>query len=272
VPVLEVNSREYYPGGAGGVAANLAKLGAEVRCFGVIGDDYLGDRLRKLLSDLPGVDVTGLITIKDGLVPRVTTVKGRFMGISKGGHKQQLLRVDEESVDPITSPVSDILLDAMNSAMAWADIVCVQDYNKGVVGYSFCIALIQLARSNNTPVVVDPGKIKDYSKYQGATLLKPNKLELSTVAQMELNSEEGMLLACRRLDSLQISHIALTLDGEGIYLYTDNGSTYGIVPTRERDIYDVTGAGDMVIAILSLLLGWQHTGAPLSLRECCELA
>ena len=248
VPVLKVTKTEYSCGGAGSVAADLAALGALPVCLGVIGDDQNGKILREKLIKA-GADVTGLHTVTG----RPTISKQRLIGLAQHRHRQQLFRIDEESTEPLSNEQQQKISRAYKDKLEQADIVCLQDYDKGLLGSSFCKQMIQLAAQANKKVLVDPLLAGDYSKYAGATLITPNRRETSAVVGFDIKTAEDSARAAEELaKKLKLQAVVITLDKEGAYLRTEKESE--IIPTRPRSVYDVTGAGDMVLATLAIAL------------------
>ena len=248
VPVLKVINREFSCGGAGSVAVNLAGLGAEAICLGLIGDDANGKRLTDLLTKA-GVDVSGLIAVDY----RPTISKQRLVGLAQHRHRQQLMRIDEESAEPLPSKHREKILQTYKDKLKQADIVCLQDYNKGLLCAGLCTEAIELARQMQKKVLVDPALIHDYSKYSGATVITPNRKETSLVAGFEVTTEEDVRRAAEQLiEKLAFDAVVITLDKQGAFLETARLSE--IIPTIPRSVYDVTGAGDIVIAALAVTL------------------
>ena len=248
VPVLKVTKTEYSCGGAGSVATDLAALGALPVCLGVIGDDQNGKILREKLVKA-GADVTGLHTVTG----RPTISKQRLIGLAQHRHRQQLFRIDEESTEPLSDEQCEKILQTYKDKLEQADIVCLQDYDKGLLGSSLCKQMIQLAAQANKKVLVDPLLAGDYSKYAGATLITPNRRETSAVVGFDIKTAEDSARAAEELaKKLKLQAVVITLDKEGAYLKTEKESE--IIPTRPRSVYDVTGAGDMVLATLAIAL------------------
>ncbi len=247
VPVLKVTETEYRCGGAGSVAADLSVLGAVPSCLGVIGEDNNGKEIKDKLTML-GVDMSGLLTVAD----RPTISKQRLIGLAQHRHRQQLMRIDEESTEPLSEELNEAVLQAYKERLDKADIVCLQDYNKGLLSPSLCRQMIHLAAQAGTKVFVDPCLTSDYSKYTGATLITPNRREASTVVGFDIETEEDAARAAERLlRDFHLEAVVITLDKEGAYLETEKESQ--IIPTtRPRSVYDVTGAGDMVLATLAI--------------------
>lgn len=248
VPVLKVCRVEYSCGGAGSVAADLAALGAVPLCLGIIGNDLNGKILAEKLSET-GADISGLFTETD----RPTISKQRLIGLAQHRHRQQLIRIDQESTEPLTIKQNEKVLSTYKEKLREADIVCLQDYNKGLLSSSLCRQMVQLARQAKKKVLVDPSVTGDYSKYAGATLITPNRKEAGGAAGFEIKTESDAARAAKELvQRLNLDAAVITLDKEGAYLKA--GGISEIVPTRPRSVYDVTGAGDMVLATLAITL------------------
>ncbi len=249
VPILKVRNRTHSCGGASSVAADVAALGAHPVCLGLIGQDANGRTLVELLSDI-GADVSGLEQSTD----RPTITKTRLIGLAQHRHQQQLLRMDDESMDPVSSQHCQQVLAQFAEKLAEADVVCLQDYNKGLLNPTFCQDVIHLARQADKPVLVDPAFITDYSKYRGATLITPNRQETAFTVGFEVETEGDIARAAQQLvATLKLDAAVITLDKQGAYLQSAEHT--GIIPTRPRRVYDVTGAGDMVLAMLATAMG-----------------
>jgi D-beta-D-heptose 7-phosphate kinase/D-beta-D-heptose 1-phosphate adenosyltransferase len=248
VPVLKVQETEYSCGGAGSVATDLAALGAVPICIGIIGDDRNGQVLKDKLTEV-GADITGLLT--DATRPTIS--KQRLVGLAQHRHRQQLMRMDRESTDQLSEHLSEALLQAYSDRLEEADIVCLQDYNKGSLSQAICRQVVQSSRQANKMVLVDPACISDYSKYTNATLITPNRQETSSVVGFEIRNGKDAAKAANELaDKLKLEAVVITLDKEGAYLKTQKEDE--VVPTRVRNVYDVSGAGDMVLATLAATL------------------
>lgn len=246
VPVLKVVSRSYGCGGAASVAADLKELGAEVLCIGVIGEDDNGRQLKEMLTDL-SVDVSGLLPVND----RPTISKQRLVGLAQHRHRQQLLRIDEEETGDLSQEQYEKIIGIYKERLADVDAVCLQDYNKGVLSADVCQQMIALAKDAGKKVLVDPAPIDDYSKYAGATVITPNRKETSLVVGFKIENPEdaqraGDLLA----EKLGIEAVVITMDKDGALLRTESSSEH--LPTIPRNVYDVTGAGDMVLAMVAM--------------------
>ena len=248
VPVLKVTRTDYSCGGAGLVAANLCALGAVPLCVGVIGDDANGKKLKDLLAKM-GADVSGLMTVTD----RPTTTKQRLIGLAQHRHQQQLFRMDNESIEPLTEGQYGRLAKIFETRLKQADNICLQDYNKGVLADLFCKKVIKLAARAHKRVLIDPSPISDYSKYTGASVITPNRYETRMGVGFEIKTIDDAARAAREfVRKLKLEAIVITLDKEGAYLRSPGFDEQ--IPTRPRVVYDVTGAGDTVLATLALTL------------------
>ncbi len=250
VPVLRVSEQQSQPGGAANLALDLIALHAKVTALGVTGNDPEADLLRDALTQA-GIDSTGLV--RDDTRP--TTVKRNLIGLAQGRHAQKMFRVDFESDEPISSNVEQRLLEAFDRALTGADIVCIEDYNKGVCTPGLCQAIIERAKAAGVPVLVDPAPIKDYTKYRGATAVTPNRTEaeLATGISAPEDAREAHRehLARTLIESFDLDTIVLTLDKQGALLAHRDDPQVVHVPTTAREVYDVTGAGDMMLAALA---------------------
>ncbi|OHB61478.1 MAG: hypothetical protein A2168_09335 [Planctomycetes bacterium RBG_13_50_24] len=248
VPVLKIAETEHRCGGAGSVAANLTALGAKAYCLGVIGDDRDSEILRTKLIEA-GADIDGLFKSAN----RPTISKQRLIGLAQHLHRQQLIRIDRESTEPLSEELNEAIMAAYENNLPQVDMVCLQDYNKGLLSDSLCRQMIRLANEANKNVLVDPCLTSDYSKYTGATAITPNRKESSAAVGFEvIDTETAAKAADYLLQKLQLEAVIITLDKEGAYLKTESKSL--MIPTRPRSVYDVTGAGDMVLATLAVTL------------------
>ncbi len=248
VPVLKVTKNQYRCGGAGSVAADIAALGGTPFCLGVIGEDLNSEILKQKLTEI-GADITGLIKAAN----HSTISKQRLIGLAQHLHRQQLIRMDYEPTEPLADEVNEAILQTYKDKLASADIVCLQDYDKGLLSPALCQEMIQLAGQADKKVLVDPSLTSDYSKYLGATVITPNRKETSAAVGFEITNAETAAKAAEELArKLKLQAVVITLDKEGAYLRTEDTSQ--IIPTRGRSVYDVTGAGDMVLATLAITL------------------
>jgi len=246
VPVLKVTETEYRCGGAASVAADLASLGAVPLCVGVIGSDRNSEILSAELTGA-GAEIARMIRTPE----RPTISKQRLIGLAQHRHRQQLMRIDRESTEPLDEKLAQQVLQAHRHALCEADLVCLQDYNKGLLANDLCTEMIRLAREAGKKVLVDPAVNADYEKYRGATLITPNRQETSAAVGFEIQDcDSARKAAGLLLERLNLEAVVITLDKEGAYLRA--GTVDELFPTRPRSVYDVTGAGDMMLATLAM--------------------
>lgn len=249
VPVIKVERSEERPGGAANVARNAAALGASVSLLSVVGADEAGDALERLI----GGEGIRAILHRDRTI--ATTVKLRAIA-----RQQQLLRIDFEN-----QPSHELLLHALEdfaAMLAEADVVILSDYGKG--GLTHIGRMIEMTRQARKPVLVDP-KGDDYERYRGATIVTPNRNEFREVAG-RWKSEEDMTERAQRLcRSLGLEGLLVTRSEEGMTLYREAEVLHE--PARAREVFDVSGAGDTVIATLGAMLA-----AGADLRQAMRVA
>ncbi|MGH7133684.1 MAG: PfkB family carbohydrate kinase [Phycisphaerales bacterium] len=249
VPVLAVRRTEERPGGAANVCLDLVAMKGRVQAFGLIGADAHGVSLRAHLQE-QGVESAGLV--EDAARP--TTVKQSLIGLAQHRHAQKMFRLDFESRDPIPTSASDRLVAAFEKALPGADVVCIEDYGKGVCSPELCQRIIRLCRAKGVEVFVDPAALSDYSRYRGCTTITPNRTEAEKATGISLGdgaaAENYAPLAQQLLESLDMAAAVITLDKTGALLLEREGEARA-VPTQARRVYDVTGAGDMVLAALA---------------------
>ena len=236
IPVLSVARRRTDLGGVGNVARNLSALGAKTRLFAAVGADDPAEEVRAALDALDGLEAE--LTVAPG---RPTTVKTRFMA---GG--QQLLRTDEEEVGPLDAEARAALVDAASKALEGAGALALSDYGKGVLCAETTAALIEAARKAGVPVICDP-KGRDYSKYRGAQWLTPNRSELALASGAPTHDADAVEAACRRIVATAgVDGLLATRSEQGMTLFGPAGVLH--LPTRAREVFDVAGAGDTVVA------------------------
>ena len=249
VPVFRVVSRESRPGGAGSVAMNIIAMGAKVHCTGLIGQDHPGDELIELLTSA-SAETAGIIKLPD----RPTTLKQRLIGLAQHRHRQQILRIDEESYDNVSKSVFATLRASVRSALSDCQVVALEDYDKGVFSDANTPELIADVRKVGLPVIVDPARIGDYRRYRGANVITPNRTEAELASGMKITDGKSLERCAAQLQmSTSADAIVITLDKQGAYLFEkDKGGR--IIPTRPRAVYDVAGAGDTVLAMLAVAI------------------
>lgn len=248
VPVVKVDRVEERPGGAGNVARNCAALGARVALLSVVGADEAGRTLARLMGDA-GIECS---LHEDSQLS--TTVKLRVIG-----RQQQLLRIDFEN-----APDHEVLqakLADFDTRLADCDVVILSDYGKG--GLTHIRHMIERARAAGKPVLVDP-KGDDYARYAGATLLTPNRSEMRQVVGRWQGDAELAAKAAGLREKLRLEALLVTRSEEGMTLFSASGATHE--PAVAREVYDVSGAGDTVIATLAVMLGGGMS-LPLAMRQ-----
>jgi D-beta-D-heptose 7-phosphate kinase/D-beta-D-heptose 1-phosphate adenosyltransferase len=249
VPLLRADHREHRLGGAASVATMLRALGAEVRLIGGVGRDHEAEVVRRMLAE-QGIDDRLVIRLAD----RPTTLKERYVGRAQDRHPQQMIRVDYETRDPIPAPDEAGLRGVLPEAVAWAEIVLISDYDKGICTPTLLEALIRTSRASGVKVVADPIRSSDYSRYKGVSCMTPNRLEAQLATGLSIARPEHALLVGRRLvETLGMEAVLVTLDRDGMALVRADGRSE-LVPTRPRQVYDITGAGDMVLSVVGLCL------------------
>jgi D-beta-D-heptose 7-phosphate kinase / D-beta-D-heptose 1-phosphate adenosyltransferase len=250
VLVFEFENDRYLLGGACNVAANLRELGASASVLGVVGEDQEGQRLRALLGDA-GIDTQALVADAS----RPTTQKTRYVAKTL-----QVLRVDHESRAAVSGDAERRMLSVLEQRPFPWHSVLLSDYGKGVLTPRVIQAAIAAAKSNGGVTVVDP-KGKDYSIYRGVDLLTPNREEAEAATGVSIQSTADLHRAAQRLREITgIKTAVITLGKDGIFFETEDGS-HRIIPTEARQVFDVTGAGDTVVAVLTYCRG---DGVPLA--------
>jgi len=237
VPVLKVERIEERPGGAANVARNIAALGAQATLLSVVGNDEAGACLEKLLNE--HANLTALLHRDDSIS---TIIKLRAVA-----RHQQLLRIDFET--PPSHEVLHAALADFHAQLPLADVVILSDYGKG--GLAHIAEMIRLARAAGKPVLVDP-KGDDYARYRGASLLTPNRSEFREVAGGWKTDAEFNGKAEKLRTELQLDALLVTRSEDGMSLYRANEALHE--PTQTREVFDVSGAGDTVIATLAVML------------------
>ena len=249
VPLLRADRREHRLGGAASVALMLRTLDAEVSLIGGVGRDPESVILRKLLADLE-IDDRLVLSLDD----RPTTLKERYIGRAQDRHPQQMMRVDYETRDPIPAEVESLIWQQLPEAVSRADLVLISDYDKGICTPSLLRSLITACRSLGVRVIADPIRSSDYSKYEGVNAMTPNRLEAQLATGMTISTPLDALDVGRKLlQTLKMECALVTLDRDGMALVHADGRER-LVPTRPRQVYDITGAGDMVLAVVGLCL------------------
>jgi len=263
IPVLDVKREELKLGGAGNVAANVVSMGGRASVLGAIGADASGARLVELLRRA-GIDTDPVLTAK-----RPTTIKSRHMA-----GPQQMLRVDREERAPLEREVIERGVAFLRDHISQFDLVILSDYGKGVLSRELVQEFIAIARGAGKHVLVDP-KGSDYSRYKGASIVTPNRGEAEQAIGVPIrNGPSGVpnradLIAAgeKLLEMCDLEAAVITLGKDGVFFMSRTDRVDHLIPTQARQVYDVTGAGDTVIAHLGL-----HLAAGASLEEAVRLA
>ncbi|HEX8948664.1 MAG TPA: D-glycero-beta-D-manno-heptose-7-phosphate kinase [Dissulfurispiraceae bacterium] len=244
VPVVEVVNESFLLGGATNVANNIIALGGKATIAGTIGRDNAGRVLRELLQER-GVDTGGVIEDR-----RPTTVKTRIIA-----HNQQVVRFDKEEKKRLEGKGLALLLDYIKNALKEHDAVIVSDYKKGVVSPALIKALVKYAKPNGMFIAVDP-KVGHFHFYKNVSLITPNLMEASQGSGIEIKDEKSLLKAGKALlGRLSCKSVLITRGEEGMSLFRKEGAraiTATHIPTAAKKVFDVTGAGDTVIAAFAL--------------------
>lgn len=256
VPVVNVKKESTTLGGAGNVVQNLVALGANVTVAGVIGNDASGKQLIEIMKS-EGVQTATIIADHS----RTTTVKTRVL---VGSH--QLVRVDREVTEAVSAELEEELITGIIANIDSADIVLLSDYNKGLFAPGLTQRIIGIANKHQKRVVIDP-KGLNYEKYKGAYIIKPNRKELAEAAKTEKTGNLADLENAAKTIFLQTGtdYLIVTLSEEGMAIITEHSSK--LMPVKATEVFDVTGAGDTVIAVLAYF-----TALGFSVEEACELA
>jgi rfaE bifunctional protein kinase chain/domain len=254
VPVVTVREREAKLGGAANVAANVAAMGAKCLLVGPVGDDGDGAAIRQELA-VSRLEDRYVLTVAG----RPTTSKTRIIARS-----QQIVRIDDEVDTLVEGADLNRLIAAAREALADADALLLEDYNKGALPPALILAVMEVAKRRGIPVVVDP-KYRQFFEYSGATVFKPNRRELESALGAAVDLQNGNALP-EVLSRLKVDNLLVTLGADGMVLVTKDG-TLTQIPSIARQIYDVSGAGDTVTAWLGTALA-----AGASVREAAQLA
>lgn len=256
VPVVQLQKKSFAAGGAANVAANINGLGAKAFLIGLVGDDEEADHLRRALDNL---NVSPDYVVKSAARP--TTVKTRIIA-----HNQQVVRLDQEISSNISETEENEIWRQIENLPDIFDVIVVSDYAKGVLTPRLTSRLISFGAERKVPVLVDPKGI-DYEKYRGATLLTPNQKEAAEACGIQISAENFIETAGRKLlDDLHLKAVLITEGENGMTLFDGNEKTVHF-NALARNVYDVTGAGDTVIAALAVALGAGH-----SLNDAVETA
>ncbi len=241
VPVMWVKKEDFIPGGACNVANNLAKFGAQVLLAGVIGKDVRGELLKDRLEER-NIVIDGVFA--DGKRP--TSLKTRVIA-----HSQQVVRIDREDISAIVGSVARKIIDYVEQNIQEVDGVIIEDYGKGVVSPELLKSIVSIARKNGKIVAVDP-KENHFSYYKGVNVITPNNHEAARAVGFPLDNTEDIKKAGEKLlKKLKTDSILITLGEEGMMVF-EKGKKPHRIPTFAQEVFDVSGAGDTVIAAYTL--------------------
>jgi D-beta-D-heptose 7-phosphate kinase/D-beta-D-heptose 1-phosphate adenosyltransferase len=256
VPVVRSLSEKSVPGGASNVVANLATLGIFVDAVGLTGADEARKSLIDCLEAHGRVDISGMIAVAG----RPTTRKLRVLGAH-----QQIVRIDQEDTSPFDELSEDRLLEAAYAAIDRSDIVILSDYGKGTLSNRVLRAIIRRCETAGKKVLIDPKRV-DLLSYQGASILTPNRKELTEATQLPCETDAEALMAASRAQELSGANILLTRSEKGMSFFPIGGAPIHLA-TVAQDVFDVSGAGDTVIALLGASLA-----AGMSIRDSMKMA
>ena len=241
VPVVEVTGQSFHLGGAGNVAANVRSLGGEPALLGVIGEDEAGRRIEEALTK------TGIVSrLEVAGSGRPTTVKTRIVA-----HNQQVVRTDREDASDVPGDTEAAILEALRRELPSSEALVISDYEKGTVTASLLRKTLALARRQRVPVFVDP-KPRHFRRYRGVALVTPNQVETEQATGLPLPDDDALVAAGRRILSQLGCRAVLVTRGERGMSLLERGRRPVHVPASAREVFDVTGAGDSVIATMTL--------------------
>ncbi len=255
VPVMKFRHTKETLGGAGNVAFNLAILGAQVHLFGVVGHDEDGEQIRRI-AEKHCLATTGILTSDS----RPTTVKTRLVA-----RNQQVLRLDVETTSPVTQQEQELLIEKIHTTLHDIDVLILSDYAKGVLASDIPHRIIQNAREAGVITIVDP-KGRDFSRYRGVRLVTPNRSELREATNMPCDEDDEIVTASNvLLNNHDIEAIITTRSERGMSVVTKDYHEH--FPTTAQEVFDVSGAGDTVVAVLACALAHNF-----NLKEAAQLA
>ena len=244
VPVVDIRRESTHLGGAANVLANLVALGAKACVVGVVGDDFAGERIRSSVADKSDLQADGAMVTDNS---RPTTIKTRIIA-----QNQMVVRADREHRTPVNGKTEQMIIAAVNAALQTAHALVVSDYDKGVVTPNI-LAQVLPAAYGRMPVLIDP-KLRNFDAYRPATLITPNHHEALRMANLEEDSDEGLKQAARVIRGrLGCDAVLITRGDRGMMLVEGDREPIN-VDTAAREVFDVTGAGDTVIAALAAAL------------------
>ena len=256
IPVVDVVRESVALGGAANVANNIAAVGAKADICGLIGDDFNGRQLLEMLK-AKNIGADAVLSVAD----RMTTLKSRVVA-----HKQQIVRVDRENKTAVTGPLYEKMIARIEAALPEVDALILEDYGKGIIHEALLKTIVPMAREAGKIITVDPKK-DHFDLYQGVTAITPNQVEAEGAAGVTISSPDSLdKIKTGLLDRLQCQALLITLGEKGMCLL-EQGRPPLQIPARAREVYDVSGAGDTVIAVFTTAL---VAGA--TLREAAMLS
>ena len=254
VPIIDIVSEEVTLGGAGNVLKNLSSFGVSADIVSVTGDDMSADELFVLLNDA-GFGVSGILRQAN----RTTSKKSRILA-----SKHQMMRFDKESKQPVNRESEDFIINFVQTNITNYKLVLLSDYLKGTLTERVLAEVIACARKNKVTVIVDP-KGSNYSKYTGANIIKPNKKEAAIASGIDITDTETLKAAVQSLKKQTgADAVVVTLSEEGMAI--DDGH-FEIIPTRASEVFDVTGAGDTVLASIGICIA-----SGMNIKDACVFA
>jgi len=254
VPIVDIIKEEITLGGAGNVLKNLTSFGAKAQVVSVIGDDFSADELCALLTDTE-INLKGIHREAD----RITSKKSRILA-----SKHQMMRVDKESKHAIKEASENFIIGFVKENITQYKVILISDYLKGTLTTRVLKEVIACARQNNVITIIDP-KGNNYCKYAGANIIKPNKKEASIATGIEIVDVESLKTAAKELQKQTLSDaIVITLSEAGMAIHSDH---FEIIPTKASEVFDVTGAGDTVLASIGICIA-----AGMDIKNACVFA
>jgi D-beta-D-heptose 7-phosphate kinase / D-beta-D-heptose 1-phosphate adenosyltransferase len=271
VPILHPENDDVRLGGAASVAALLRGLEAQVMLVGVVGADGTGTLVRRLVKEC-GVCPTTIVEDAE----RPTTEKTRLLGRAEGKHTQQLLRIDRESLALVKPNVERELIRTIQQAALGADLILISDYGKGVCTPRLLRHVRRIARQQQIPVFVDPARHATYERYRGFTAVVPNRVEAEqAVGQLIPTPADGLAVAETLRLVWGFETVVVKLDRDGMVVASPESSVRAHLPAQARTVFDVTGAGDMVLAMLGVArasgLSWSDSAALANVAAALEV-
>jgi len=249
VPVLMFKKENFTPGGAANVTLNLTGLNIKTSLFGVIGEDDEGKRLLNLLTQIKNLSVKGVLIDKD----RPTTVKQRIVG-----NNQQIVRIDRESRIPLRKKILQKLKDLILKEKEDISAVILSDYGKGVISKEMIQFILELKKKNKFIVSVDP-KVGHFFHYKYVDLITPNQKETEDATGLKIEDNKSLKKASKQLiNRLKCKNLLVTLGAAGMILFNKENPQGYHIPAEAKEVYDVSGAGDTVISVMTAAMA---TGA-----------